>query len=37
MTTPQDFTLFARDFAIILIFAAVTLAWAVSAFKALRD
>lgn len=37
MTTPVDMTLFARDFAIILAFAMVTLAWAVSAFKALRD
>jgi len=37
MTTPMDMTLFARDFAIILAFAIVTLAWAVSAFKALRD
>lgn len=37
MTTPQDLMLFAKDFAIILVFAIVTLAWAVSAFKALRD
>jgi len=37
MTTPMDMTLFARDFAIILAFAIVTLTWAVSAFKALRD
>ena len=37
MTTPQDMTLFAKDFAIILVFAIAALAWAVSAFKALRD
>lgn len=37
MTAPTDLMLFARDFGIILVFAAITLAWAVSAFKALRD
>lgn len=37
MTTPTDYMLYARDFGIILVFAAITLAWAVSAFKALRD
>jgi ABC-2 type transport system permease protein len=37
MTTPTDLMLFARDFTIIFVFAAVTLTWAVAAFKALRD
>ncbi len=37
LATPVDLTVFARGLGIMALFAAVTLAWAVTAFKSLRD
>jgi len=37
LATPVDLTVFAQGLGIMTLFAAVTLAWAVTAFKSLRD